>query len=79
MALLRVLEANPSRFGLTARALSHLIAVYGFLSPDGADLENEVLYLSGKGLVTDVAREISPENKAWRITASGRDYLARRG
>jgi hypothetical protein len=78
-AILCVLEANPSRFGLTVRALTHLVAVYGFMSPQAAEIENEVVYLADKGLVTDVAKEISPENKAWRVTASGRDYLARRG
>jgi len=78
-AILRVLEANPSRFGLTCRALAHLVAVYGFMSPDNAQIECETQYLADKGLVTDVAKEISPENKAWRITASWRDYLAKRG
>jgi hypothetical protein len=39
----------------------------------------EIIYLEDKGLLTGVAALISPENRRWRTTAAGRDYLAQIG
>jgi hypothetical protein len=40
---------------------------------------DEMQYLVDRGLVTLAPKTISPENTAWRITASGRDFLAEQG
>ena len=78
-ALLEVLEANNTRFGLGSAALRHLIRPYGFERPEEKEVREEVGYLEDKGLVAEVLKGVSPENRAWRITAAGRDYLAERG
>lgn len=39
----------------------------------------EVQYLVDKGFLRDAEKAISPENKAWLVTAEGRDWLAVQG
>ncbi len=75
LALLRVLDANQTRFGLGAAALASLVCEFGF-TPGAAETEIELRYLHDKGLVTPLSKVLSPENRVWRITASGRDCLA---
>lgn len=75
VALLRVLEANGTRFGLTAEALAALVVRFGF-RPATEVVAEELTYLADKGLVVPVGKLISPENSAWRIAAAGRDFLA---
>ena len=79
LALLRVLDANHTRFGLGLAALKHLAASFGFPNGQDSELERELQYLEDKAHVTEVLKGISPENRAWRITAAGRDYLAEAG
>ena len=76
LALLRVLDSNHTRFGLTLPALCHLAPVFGFHAARPDEAESEINYLLDKGYVTPVFKTISPENRAWRITAAGRDFLA---
>jgi hypothetical protein len=78
LALLRVMDANHTRFGLSAAALGHLAAEFGFPSPPSQAVRSELQYLEDKGLITQISKDISPENRAWRITADGRDYLGAR-
>ena len=75
-ALLRILDANHTRFGLTVQALCHLMPVFGFFKSKPDEAERELEYLKDKGHVALVPKPISPENRAWRITAEGRDFLA---
>ena len=75
-AILRVLDANNTRFGLGAEAFDLYLGIYNFPSPAGSGLAAELQYLADKGFVALVNKEVSPENRAWRITAAGRDYLA---
>jgi hypothetical protein len=79
LALLRVLDANHTRFGLGLPALGHLAGSFGFPTPSDSELERELQYLEDKAQITPVLKGISPENRAWRITAAGRDYLAEAG
>ena len=78
LALLRVLDSNTSGFGLTPQTLGVLVAEFGF-SPRPDETQKEIDYLADKSFVTVVGKNISPENRAWRITATGRDELAQRG
>ncbi len=78
LALLRVLDANHTRFGLSAAALGHLVAQFGFPSPPTQAVIREIQYLEDKGLIAELFKGISPENRVWRITAEGRDYLGER-
>lgn len=77
LAILRVLDANPTRFGLGRSAIAHNMAVFGFQSPTTDDLTAELQYLEDKKLITEALKSISPENRAWRITAEGRDFIAK--
>ena len=79
IALLRVLEANETRWGLIAIVLAVHAGAFGFRGL-GAELASaELRYLQDKGFVTAAPKEISPENPTWRITAAGRHWLAQNG
>lgn len=79
IALLRVLEANNTRFGLGAPALRLSLGQWGFRDLDEKTLGVELGYLFDKGFAAVVAKDISPEMQTWRITANGRDWLAQNG
>lgn len=51
----------------------------GFGKVEDRELELELDYLREKGLAIVDDKLISPENKRWKITATGRDYLAQQG
>jgi hypothetical protein len=76
--ILRILDANQTRFGLSAGAIVTHAVVEGF-SMNRETCDRELTYLVDKELVAEVGKTLSPENRAWRITAAGRDYLASRG
>ncbi len=69
-AILRVLDANRTRFGLPARAVGLMVRQFGF-GAEKEELLDELDYLAGKGLVEEAPRPISAENRAWRITEAG--------
>ena len=75
LGLLRHLEDNPARFGLATALLRSFLAAEGF-ALDQPLVELELEYLQGKGLVESPGKAISPELRAWKITAAGRDHLA---
>lgn len=50
-----------------------------FASANDDTVRGELVYLLDKGLVTRVEKQLSPENKRWRISAAGRDFLAEQG
>lgn len=77
LSLLRHLDANPTRWGLTVPLLSQMLRAEGQEAPERT-LQAELDYLVEKGLVTEVGKPISPENRAWRLSAAGRDFLAQR-
>jgi hypothetical protein len=76
LSLLRFLDDNPTRYGLPAPFLLQMARSEGRprLAPE--TLAAELQYLEDKGLIVSVLKTISPENRAWRITATGRDHLA---
>ena len=76
LALLRVFEANQTRYGLGLAALGHLGMTFGFFNAKPEQLEREVAYLQDKGYIAQLFKPVSPENRVWRITAAGRDFLA---
>ncbi|MBI5689263.1 MAG: hypothetical protein HZC55_04140 [Verrucomicrobia bacterium] len=51
----------------------------GFRASDERAVAAELSYLEDKRLVVQAGKAVSPENREWRITAEGRDYLATRG
>jgi hypothetical protein len=81
-AILRVLDANRTRFGLGTVHLAFRLADAGFLARDfGGEaqfheaIEEAIEYLTQKGLIVEAKKEISPENRAWRITEAGIAFL----
>jgi len=79
IALLRVLEANETQYGLSAAVLAVHAGSFGFRGLGGEFASGELRYLEDKGFVRPPAKAISPENQTWRITAAGRDWLAQNG
>lgn len=75
LSLVRHLATNPTRWGLTASLLTQYVRAEG-LTVDAPVVEAELLYLQDKGLVALVDKTISPEIRAWRVTATGRDLHA---
>jgi len=76
-ALLRVLEERASdKFGLSLKAVAVFLHQFGFPASSADDINAELQYLADKGMVALVGKPISPENRCWRITAGGRDFLA---
>lgn len=76
-AILRVLEANNTRFGLTVPAIRHMLGMFGFPVMQADSIEDEIGYLEGKGLVEEVLKVISRENRAWRLSQQGLALLDR--
>lgn len=76
LSLLRFLGDNPTRFGFNAPLLLQMARNEGRPGVTREDVVAEIEYLADKNLVGLVEKPISPENRAWRILAAGRDYLA---
>lgn len=75
LAVLRVFESNNTRFGLGVPAVRHALGVFGFAGAEEGDVRDEIEYLGSKGLVEEVLKKISRENRAWRITSEGIAFL----
>ena len=75
LSVLRYCDA-AGQFGLAAPLLLQFVRSEGFRNLTRAQLESELAYLCDKGLLAPVPKEISPENRLWRITAAGRDFFA---
>jgi hypothetical protein len=78
LSLLRFLEANPARFGLDTSLLWQMARNEGRPALERAEVENQLTYLAGKKLVDEVSKGVSPENRAWRISSEGSDFVAMR-
>lgn len=76
LSLLRFLGDNPTRFGFNAALLLQMARNEGRSGLTRENVTAEIEYLADKGFVAAVEKPISPENRAWRILAEGRDYLA---
>ncbi len=76
LSLLRHLEPRTGKFGLQAPLLTSFVRNEG-LRVTVNDVRAECLYLVDKGLIEETTKAVSPENTAWRITAAGRDFVAK--
>jgi hypothetical protein len=76
LSLLRYLDDfGSSVFGLpTTRLVQHARAE-GF-DVDVRLVERELEYHVEKTLVVEIPKTLSPENRAWKLTAAGRDFRA---
>lgn len=76
LSLLRFLGDVSSTLGMNTGMLKQLAQSEGRRGLLEGEVLVELRYLEDKGLVAPLAKAISPENPAWRITADGRDFLA---
>jgi len=79
LAVLRVFDANRTRFGLGIEGARHLAGLFGFVFPDRDETGEAIDYLARKQLIEEVTKRISPENRAWRITSEGIAFLDDQG
>jgi hypothetical protein len=77
-AILRVMDANNTRWGLSIVAIGHHLGPYGFSvsSFESAEkfyeaIADELQYLEDKKLIEKVLKIVSKENQAWRISRAG--------
>ena len=77
LTLLGILEAT-SRYGLPLDAITLQVRCRGFEKITRDQVEPELQYLEDFGFIEQALKQISPENRAWRIHAKGRDFLAQR-
>jgi hypothetical protein len=77
-ALLRVLDANNTQWGLQAPALGMFTREFGF-APSPAETVSRLEYLTGKGMVQEVPKVLSKANRAWKISDAGRRHLDEQG
>jgi hypothetical protein len=73
-AILQVLQANNTRFGLTAQAIGTFCRAYGF-APEAKETLDRLEYLAGKNLASEAPKIINKSVRAWKITDAGRQYL----
>lgn len=76
LSLLRYLDRDGSdRFGLpTAFLKTQANNESQGVTYD--QTERELVYLMGAGLVEEIKKLLSPENRSWKLTKAGRDFLA---
>jgi hypothetical protein len=72
------LARSASLTGIGTEGMQVVAAVYG-IKPSAQECAEEAAYLVDKGLLVEKEKRVSPENKVWRITADGRDWLAEQG
>ncbi len=85
LAILRVMDANRTRFGLGIVAIGYHLNQFGFSAGNCGGQEkyaellaDEIDYLTSKQLVEEVAKTVSRENRAWRLTSEGIAFLDQR-
>jgi hypothetical protein len=77
-ALLKILDANNTPWGLQAPALCMFTRELGF-APSAAEAVCRLEYLTAKGMAQEVAKVLSKANRAWKITDAGRRHLDEQG
>lgn len=72
------LAAPAGSTGLTLSSYHLGVRTRGISCPTDA-IADALQYHEDKGLLVTLEKTVSPELKRWRITASGRDFLAAEG
>jgi hypothetical protein len=73
-AVLKTLDANNTRFGLSIPAIRLLVRPFGFNRSE-KETTDALEYLADKGLVEESAKVLVKINRSWKITDAGRQYL----
>ena len=77
-ALLKVLDANNTTWGLQAPALRLFAREFGF-NPSPEQTVSRLEYLTEKGMAREVPKALNKANRAWKISDAGRRYLDEQG
>jgi hypothetical protein len=75
LAILKVLDSNKTRFGLSVPAIIHVLPMFGFTRGQGGRCWMRLNILSRRELAIEVLKVVSKENRAWRITEAGIGFL----
>ncbi len=70
--------AQADRHGLSQDQVLQAVRSSGFRQVTAVEFAAQCDYLADQGLVAPAEKVLSPENRAWRITAKGSDWLAER-
>lgn len=79
ICILEQLQRVAGFSSLPVSTLQSGAVVKGFPQASEDTVRSALAYLADKGLVAPVEKMLSPENKRWRITAAGTDFLAEAG
>lgn len=86
LAVLRVLDANRTRYGLTATTIGFHLAQFGFTPGNGGGAEkfaeriaDTLEYICNKQCAEEVTKTLDAANRAWRITPTGIAHIDERG
>jgi hypothetical protein len=77
-ALLKILDANNTPWGLQAQALCMFCRELGF-APSAGEAVGRLEYLTAKGMAHEVAKVLGKANRCWKITDAGRRYMDEQG
>ena len=77
-AILNVLDAKRTRFGLTLEEIRFGLPAHGFPVQEADAVIYRLDYLELKGHVAEVVKETHRANRAWRITDMGITWLDER-
>jgi hypothetical protein len=75
-AVLEVLSANTTQFGLGLDAITLRLTPFGFEKITAPEVEAAMLLLEKEGMIGPLDRRLSPGVRVWRITDEGRNFLA---
>jgi hypothetical protein len=75
IAILKVLDANQSKYGLNIDAITLRLTPFGFDMITAAEVETVMPLLEGEKLIARLSQPLTPGVAVWRITNDGRSYL----
>ena len=83
LAILWVLDANRTRFGLTPENVRDLLPMFAFPRADLELVKDRIDYLSthpaDEPLCEEVLKGVNKANRCWRITEARIDYVDTHG
>jgi hypothetical protein len=79
LAILRVLDANRTRFGLASENVRILMSQFGFPRAEHEAVLDRIDYLcthpAAAPLCEEVLKGLNKSHRCWRITIAGIDYV----
>jgi hypothetical protein len=76
VGVLKVLQANQSRYGLGVDAITLHVSTLGFGRITAPEVEAAMIALEEGGMIARLSEPLRPGTAVFRITDEGRSYLA---